>query len=70
MGEDGDKLRAIEMDIFYDVVKQEVQQIHGSWKGSREENQMADMLIASLVKNSFKNYELNKKSYEPEYFRF
>ena len=70
MGEDGDKLRAIEMDIFYEVVKQEVEHLHGPWEGSMEENQMADMLIATLVKNSFKKYEVNKMSYEPEYFRF
>ena len=38
MGEDGDKLRAIEMDIFYEVVKQEVEHLHGPWEGSMEEN--------------------------------
>ena len=42
----------------------------GPWTGSAEQNRLADYKIAGSVKNSFKNYEKNKKEYEQSYFKF
>ena len=69
-GTDGDHLREIEEKSFAHIFKKEVEAELGPWTGSAEQNRLADYKIAGSVKNSFKNYEKNKKEYEQSYFKF
>ena len=69
-GEAGDAMRKTEEDLFRAFVRLEVEQEMGQWTGSGLQNKAADMKIAVIVKNSFRSYEKNKKSYENRYFKF
>ena len=69
-GEAGENLRKTEEDIFKSLVKEEVEKEMGSWTGSEHQNKNADMKVAIIVKNSFRNYENNRKPYEDSYFKF
>lgn len=70
MNEDVGKMRDIEMELFTDFAKSEVEAKHGPWMGSNENNKLADLCISKIVKTSFKNYEKSKEKYEPTYFNF
>ena len=70
MDDDGDKLRDLEEELFTFFGKKEVEEQHGPWVGSYENNKLADLRISSIVKTSFKNYEKSKESYEPTFFKF
>ena len=52
---DGEELRNIEMKIFFAGIKDEVESTHGIWKGSKEQNSMADKKIAKFIKNALKS---------------
>ena len=67
-GVEVDRIRKIEQDLFVSFIKKEVEAEQGSWIGSVENNRLADKRVAAIVKTSFKNYEKNKKKFEPAYF--
>ena len=56
-GEEGDSIRAVEMDVFHSKYKD-----HDSWTGSAEENRAADSKVANLIRSSLKNRDKNVKS--------
>ena len=61
-------LLKIESTIF-NSLKQELENETGPWEGSREQNRLADMKIATCIYNSFKSYERGRKYYG-EFFNF
>ena len=65
-----DRLRKIEEMIFFDLVKNEVEEELGGWSGSLEQNELADRRISDSVRKSLKNYENNRKHYEHSVFEF
>ena len=67
-GEEVDRIRKIEEELFFTFVKKEVETEQGTWVGSVKNNRVADMKVAAIVKTSFKNYEKIKKKFEPAYF--
>ena len=69
-GEEGDKLRKIEEKMFTDLVKKEVEKEVGEWRGSKQENNLADFKIVMNVKSSFRTYEKTKQSFEKVFFKF
>ena len=70
MDEDGNKLRDLEQELFVVFVKNEVEAKQEPWKGSYDNNKLADLRISNIIKTSFKNYEKTKENYEPTYFKF
>ena len=50
------ELRRIEFNIF-EHIKMDVERKTGRWKGSNEQNKIADEKIASAIRSSFKSYE-------------
>ena len=70
MTEDGAKMRSIEEGIFVNVVKKEVEEQLGPWKGSPAENKLADMRISGHIKTSFRIYEKSKKDPNVSVFKF
>ena len=56
--------------MFQELIRREVEDETGSWSGSIDQNQLADMKIASSVRNSLKAYEKNRKNFEESYFKF
>ena len=71
LGEEGEKLRKIEEEMFVTFIKQEVEEeIRGPWTGSKEQNRLADFKIALCVKSSFKVYEKTRQLFEKSYFNF
>ena len=70
-GDEGEELRRIEENMFYQIVKQEVEEENGgSWFGSAHQHRIADMKISGYFKSSFKVYEKNKDERETQYFVF
>ena len=65
-GPDGERLRAIEMDLFHSKFK-----VVG-WTGSREQNRAVDKKIAAAIRSSLQQYEKNTKSggYTGQFFKF
>ena len=70
MTEDGAKMRSIEEGIFVNVVKKEVEEQMGPWKGSPAENKLADMSISGHIKTAFRIYEKSKKCPNVAVFKF
>ena len=54
-GLEGDKLRELEMAVFFAGVKEEVESAHGYWKGTKEQNCAADSKISKLFKACIKD---------------
>ena len=67
-GEDVDRIRKIEEELFFTFVKKEVETEQGTWVGSVKNNRLADMKVAGIVKTSFKNSRTFKKECAPSYF--
>ena len=55
-GEDGDRIREIEMSLFHDKYKD-----HESWKGTDEDNSVADINVAKAVRLSLATFMKNRK---------
>ena len=68
--DDLNRLRQIEMEIFKNVVKDVEKENGVYWSGTLEENILADIKVASSMRNSFYNYEKDKKKNGPMYFVF
>ena len=58
-GEEGDRIRKIEMQIFFAGIKEEVELIHGNWIGSQDQNSAADCKIATLLRSHLKAGKFN-----------
>ena len=56
--------------MFAEVVKFEVEDAYGSWKGSVEQNKCADRKISNHVKMSFRIYEKSRLPSQKVYFKF
>ena len=69
-GDEGDKLRKIEEQMFAEVVKKDVEDELGVWSGSKEQNDLADSKISMNVKSSFRVYEKSRAKHEKCYFKF
>ena len=67
-GDDVEKIRKMEEELFLTFVKKDVEDEQGTWVGSVSNNRLADTKVAGIVKTSFKNYERIKKECEPSYF--
>ena len=63
------KVREIEEHLFTKT-KGDVINSTGPWIGSSEQNKMADIKIAGMVRNSFKSYERNRPLEEKKWFKF
>lgn len=57
---DRDHLLAIEKEIFENV-KKHLEADNYQWRGTREDNRVADLKVAEHVRASFKLYEGGKK---------
>ena len=68
--EDLNRLRQIEMEIFKNVVKDVEKESGFDWSGTLEENISADVKVAKSLRNSFYNYEKDRKKNDPKYFVF
>ena len=62
------QLLTIENELFQNV-KKEVEDETGPWEGSRKQNRLADVKIATRVYNSFKSYSRGMQYYG-EFFTF
>ena len=60
--EDLSRLRQIEMEIFKNVVKDVEKESGFDWSGTLEENISADIKVATSLRNSFYNYEKDRKN--------
>ena len=60
-GEEGDRIRKIEMQIFFAGIKEEVEHIHGNWIGSQVQNAAADGKIAALLRSHLKTGKVQVK---------
>lgn len=60
-GEEGDRIRKIEMQIFFAGIKEEVERIHGNWIGSHDQNAAADCKIASLLRSHLRSAKTQVK---------
>ena len=67
-GDDVEKIRKIEEELFLTFVKKEVEDEQGTWVGSVSNNRLADTKVAGIVRGSFKNYNKFKKECDPSYF--
>ena len=67
-GDDVEKIRKMEEELFLTFVKKEVEDEQGTWVGSVSNNRLADMKVAGIVKTSFKNSRTFKKECAPSYF--
>ena len=67
---DGTKLRDIEMKLFFNFVKSEVEKERGPYPGCKDDQSCADEKISCLIKNVFKSYEEERNNYEKSYFKF
>ena len=67
-GDDVEKIRKMEEELFLTFVKKDVEDEQGTWVGSVSNNRLADTKVAGIVKTSFKNYEKTKKKFEPAFF--
>ena len=61
-------LLSLEADLFQNV-KKEVEAETGPWEGSRRQNRLADVKIATRIYNSFKSYSRGMQ-YFGEFFTF
>lgn len=68
--EDANRLADIELGIFGNIVKEVEKQTKHEWSGSLKENKLADERVASCIRNSFANYEKDRKADSPSYFKF
>ena len=55
-GPDGERMRAVEMDLFHNKYKPD------GWNGSKVENRLADKKIAAAIRSSMAQYEKNPKA--------
>lgn len=67
-GDEVEKIRKIEEELFLTFVKKEVEDEQGTWAGVVSNNRLADMKVAGIVKSCFKNYNKVKKECDPSYF--
>ena len=67
-GDDVEKIRKIEEELFLTFVKKEAEDEQGTWAGSVSNDRLADTKVAGIVKGSFKNYNKFKKECDPSYF--
>ena len=63
-GEDGDRMRVVEAEMFQDKFKD-----HDHWKGTIGENRATDGKIAAAVRASLSNYEKKRKADEEYRFK-
>ena len=70
IGVEGDRIRVIEEEVFFQSVKAEVENMMGPWCGTPRQNECADSRIAISIKSAFKVYEKNKEDFEDSYFKF
>ena len=54
IGVEGDRIRAIEEEVFFHSVKAEVENMMGSWCGTPKQNECADARISISIKSAFK----------------
>ena len=54
-GEEGERIRKIEMQIFFAGIKEDVEGIYGNWIGSHGQNAAADCKIASLMRSHLRS---------------
>ena len=64
------KLSQIEKSIFNNIQKSVEESTNNVWIGSKEQNSLADLKIATSIKNSFRQYETSKAKKEKSYFKF
>ena len=69
--EDQQKLRSIERRVFdacrEDILKEATDKM---WSGSKEQNQRADVIVATKIRTSFRVFENTKTGHKVSYFVF
>ena len=55
--------------IIFKSIKPEIEVESGPWEGSRKQNRLGDMKVATIIFNSFKSYERGMR-YKGEFFNF
>ena len=70
IGVEGDRIRAIEEEVFFHSVKAEVENMMGPWCGTPKQNECADSRTSLSIKSAFKVYEKNKEKFQDSYFKF
>ena len=68
--EDANRLAGIEMEIFGNIVKDVEKEMDQEWSGTKKENRIADEKVAMSIRNSFLNYERDRKANAPSFFKF
>ena len=58
------------MDIFSNIVKEVEKATKQDWSGSLKENKLADEKVAMSIRNSFQNYERDRKGKDVSFFNF
>lgn len=58
------------MDIFANIVKEVEKATEKNWSGTVKENKMADTKVAMSIRNSFQNYERDRKDGDVSFFNF
>lgn len=61
---------SIEMDIFGNIVKEVEKVTKQDWTGSLKDNKLADEKVAMSIRNSFQNYERDRKGKDVSFFNF
>ena len=51
-------------------MREEVIKELGPWKGSTQQNQLADIKTAMLIKSSLKVYEKSREKFQKSFFKF
>jgi hypothetical protein len=69
-GENGNRLRRLEEQLFIEFARPLVEEALGCWTGSAIQNKSADVNISNYVKISFKAYEKTRESIQQSYFKF
>lgn len=64
-----DQLLSVEMRIFNNIKKEVEDETGGIWKGTRDQNKLADLKVAQSIHSSFKKYE-EGRHYHGSYFSF
>ena len=65
-----EKSLEIEQELFLNIKQQVEKELGTEWDGGLEANRLADFKVAQSVKKSFVNYEKNRATSDPKYFKF